>query len=56
MYMASGPVSYTYGNVMRYTDTMDSYGGQSGSGVWWTVNGEPVLVGVHTLGGTFSNG
>jgi len=54
MYEISGTVSYTSGNNMYYR--MDSYGGQSGSPVWWMVGGEAVIVGVHTFGGWTYNG
>ena len=39
-----------------YDGALDSYGGQSGSPLWVTVNGTPTIVGVHTTGGTLYNG
>lgn len=58
MFTTSGIVSFTHDNNMYYTDTLDSYGGQSGSPVWWydAATGTQTLVGVHTFGGFTYNG
>ncbi|NQW11943.1 MAG: trypsin-like serine protease [Alphaproteobacteria bacterium] len=58
MYSASGTVAFTSGNNMYYADTMDTYGGQSGSPVWWydAATGTRTIVGVHTFGGFTYNG
>lgn len=56
MVTASGTVDGTIGSSRIYYDgTLDTYGGQSGSPLWVTVNGEAVIVGVHTTGGTTYN-
>ena len=34
MYWAGGTASFAFGNNIYYSDTLDTYGGQSGSPVW----------------------
>lgn len=57
MVTASGDIDGAEGSSRLYYDgTLDSYGGQSGSPLWVTVNGTPTIVGVHTTGGSLYNG
>lgn len=61
MYGADGQIASDaalseYANFMGYNGTLDSHGGQSGSGVWQMIDGSPVLVGVHVAGGVTHNG
>lgn len=56
MITTSGAIDGTIGSSKVYYDgTLDTYGGQSGSPLWVTVNGETTIVGVHTSGGTYYN-
>jgi V8-like Glu-specific endopeptidase len=56
-YTATGDVDSTSGSTrILYGDTLDTYGGQSGSPLWITVDGTPTIVGVHTTGGYVYNG
>lgn len=56
MVTTSGTVDGTIGSSRIYYDgTLDTYGGQSGSPLWVTVNGETTAVGVHTAGGASYN-
>ncbi len=54
-YTASGEVDQASGTKIYYNDTLDSFGGQSGSPLWITVDGTPTIVAVHTSGGTVYN-
>lgn len=57
MYAAHGEIALSSGSTrIHYADTLDTFGGQSGSPLWVMVNGQPTVVGVHTTGGTFFNG
>lgn len=57
MYQATGDVDGTSGStIILYGDTLDTYGGQSGSPLWVTVGGQATIVGVHTFGGAVYNG
>jgi V8-like Glu-specific endopeptidase len=56
MITTSGEIDGSIGdNRVYYNGTLDSYGGQSGSPLWVTVNGQTTIVGVHTAGGSFYN-
>ncbi len=58
MYWAGGTASFAFGNNIYYSDTLDTYGGQSGSPVWWydSTTGTRTVIGVHTFGGSYYNG
>lgn len=49
MYLSSDNVDFTSENTMLYNGKMDSYGGMSGSPLFWTNNGEYSVIGVHTF-------
>ena len=58
MVTASGEIHGRFGGTRAvYSDTLDTYGGQSGSPLWQIVNGQPTVVGIHTAGfATYNNG
>ena len=50
MYAASGVINSATEFELRYNGTMDTYGGQSGSPIWRSVNGGPIINGIHAYG------
>ncbi len=44
----SGPLTQVYADQLNYT--IDTYGGQSGSGIWRYLSLKHIVVGVHTYG------
>ncbi len=52
MYWSTGNVYSVSGNLVYYTDTIDTYGGHSGGPTWIELNGQPYIVIVHTFGVT----
>jgi V8-like Glu-specific endopeptidase len=56
MYRVSGPVDHASTMQLFYNGTMDTYGGQSGSGVWvYTKSHGRVVYGIHAYGGSDYN-
>lgn len=58
MVAASGEIHGRNGGTRTvYSDTLDTYSGQSGSPLWQIVNGLPTIVGIHTAGfASYNNG
>jgi V8-like Glu-specific endopeptidase len=56
MYGASGTCSGVSAHLVTYAGTMDTAGGQSGSGVWTGTGANTQVVAVHTFGSPSYNG
>ena len=57
MYGATDRVDFIVGNRIFYNGALDTFAGQSGSGLWLDEGGQRSVIGVHTTGGrSFNNG
>lgn len=55
MYGAADRVDFMTGSKIYYNGALDTFGGQSGSGLWLDEGGQRTIVGVHTNGGYIFN-
>lgn len=55
MYGATDRADFLSGNRLFYNGRLDTYSGQSGSGIWVEEGGQRHIVGVHTSGGYYFN-
>jgi Ca2+-binding RTX toxin-like protein len=55
MYGATDHADFLAGNRLFYNGRLDTYSGQSGSGIWVEEGGQRHIIGVHTSGGQYFN-